>query len=204
MQLTVKGKQIDVGDSLRTHVRDSLITIAEKYFSDPIEGTVVFSRDGHLFRADIAVHAGKRILLQANALANEIYPAFDSAAEKIAKRLRRYKRRLRDHHTDAHKREALLAQYAVLAAENDNEPALEHEEPQKPVVIAEMTSEIETMTVSHAVMRLDLADLPALLFKNEAHGGMNLVYRRSDGNIGWLDPAGNRTSPPSNTPTSSN
>lgn len=189
MQLSVKGKQIDVGDSLRTHVLSSLENTVEKYFDNALEGAVHFSREGQSFRADISVHIGHNILIQSHSLAADPYAAFDSAGERVATRLRRYKRRLRDHHKDRAAKESMAAQQYVLAPENE-ETAESESGDADPVIIAEMTTEVETLTVGVAVMRMDLADLSALLFRNSAHGGLNMVYRRSDGNIGWVDPQG--------------
>ncbi len=186
MNLDVRGKQLDVGDSLRGHVTDRLIATCEKYFPNPIEGTVVFAKERHNFRCDIQVHAQRNVLLQAIDEADDPYVAFDKAAEKIDKRLRRYKRRLRDHHGKAEAKAEAATAY-VLEAEPDTETG-EDTEPSQPMVIAEMASEIEQMTVSQAVMRMDLAELPALLFRNSASGLLNMVYRRNDGNIGWVDP----------------
>src|ERR1700744_3469823 len=104
MQLSVKGKQIDVGEALRSHVEAQLKEITAKYFSDSLDAHVTFSREAHMFRADIAVHAGRGILVQSNGSANEPYPAFDQAADRIAKRLRRYKTRIKDHHQHASSR----------------------------------------------------------------------------------------------------
>lgn len=199
MQLTVKGKQLDVGDALRTHVAESLNSIVGKYFNNSIEASVVFSREAHLFRADIQVHVGRNIVLQSAADATEPYPAFDTACDKIAKRLRRYKRRLRDHHNGDAPAEALPAQYLVIQAESDDHASGEHEDTHhddahpedrtaQPVIVAEMQTSIDTMTVGEAVMRMELAEKPALMFRNRAHGGLNLVYRRADGNVGWVDP----------------
>lgn len=193
MQLTVKGKQLDVGDALRTHVADSLNSIVGKYFNKPIEANVVLTREAHLFKADIQVHVGRGIVLQSASDATEPYPAFDTACEKLAKRLRRYKRRLRDHHSvEAPVLEAVPARYQILEAEKD-ETHVEAEEAAaetaQPMVIAEMETTIATLSVSEAVMRMELADAPALMFRNGAHGRLNLVYRRADGNIGWVDPA---------------
>lgn len=191
MQLTVKGKQLDVGAAMRTHVADRLNVLASKYFDNPIESNVVFSRDAHLFRADVSMHVGRNMLLQSNGSANDPYLAFDQAADKMAKRLRRYKRRLRDHHRETQQQPVLPAQAYILEAEPDGEEEEEiRDEPIRPIVVAEMSTSIDSLTVSEAVMRLDLGDLPALMFRNSAHGGLNLVYRRSDGNIGWVDPAG--------------
>lgn len=186
MQLSVKGKQIDVGDALRNHVETQLKEITGKYFSSPLDAHVTFSREAHLFRADIAVHAGRGILLQSYATAGEPYPAFDVAAERIARRLRRYKNRIKHHDHDTGRRaEAMMASSFVLEGEDSRE----EEANDNPVVVAEMTTPIESLTVSEAVMRLDLADLPALMFVNRAHGGLNMIYRRPDGHIGWVDPS---------------
>lgn len=190
MQLTVKGKQIDVGDALRTHVADSLNSVVGKYFNNSLEANVVFSRDAHLFKADIQVHVGRGILLQSASEATEPYPAFDTACEKLGKRLRRYKRRLRDHHGSDAAAEALPARYQVLEAEPEDHSDEHAEEANgaAPLVVAEMQTTIDQLSVSEAVMRMELADRPALLFRNRAHGGLNMVYRRADGNVGWVDP----------------
>lgn len=189
MQLTVKGRQLDVGQALRSHVEDSLSAVTAKYFSNPIEATVVFSREAHLYRTDVSVHVGRNILLQSNAAADSPYGAFDQAADRVAKRLRRYKRRLKDHHKSASQDDSLRARTYVLEAEPEEGPD-DREEPAEHVVIAEMQTEIDALTVSEAVMRLDLGNLQALMFRNLAHGGLNVVYRRDDGNIGWVDPQG--------------
>jgi ribosomal subunit interface protein len=192
MQLSVKGKQLNVGDALRSHVSDSLSRILGKYFGDAIEVSVTISRDGHMYRAVVAAHVGRGIQVQAQGAAEEPYPAFDTAAEHLAKRLRRYKRRLRDHHKDSGpKAETLLAQQYILAGDDEEESAEDVGQGQ-PAVVAEMTTEIPSLTVSEAVMRMDLADQPALMFRNSSHSGLNMIYRRADGNIGWIDPRGNR------------
>jgi len=187
MQLSVKGKQIDIGDALRKHVESQLQEITGKYFNDSLDAHVTFSREAHLFRADITVHAGRGILLQSNATASEPYPAFDMAAQRIAGRLRRYKNKIKHHHREnGRDAEAFMASSFVL---NGAESEREEEANDNPVVVAEMTTPIETLSVGEAVMRLDLGDLPALMFRNGAHGGLNMIYRRTDGNIGWVDPA---------------
>ena len=192
MQLSVKGKQLNVGDALRSHVSDSLSRILGKYFGDAIEVGVTLARDGQMYRAVVAVHIGRGIQIQAQGDADQPYPAFDTAAEHLAKRLRRYKSRLRDHHKRSSRTaETLLAQQYILASDDDQETA-EDEVDGNPAVVAEMTTEIASLTVSEAVMRMDLADQPALMFRNSSHGGLNMIYRRSDGNIGWIDPRGNR------------
>ncbi len=195
MQVSITGKQFDVGDALRSHVEDRLANTVAKYFDHAIESTVVLSREGKgkLIRADISVHVGRGISLQGHAETDDAYGAFDAAADRIAKRLRRYKRRLRDHRkkSGAAETEALQAQQYILAETGENQA--EAAQNAQPVVVAEMTTAIETMTVGEAVMRMELAEAPVLVFQNSAHGGINVVYRRNDGNIGWIDPQGNPT-----------
>lgn len=189
MNLTVSGKQIDVGDSLRAHVERELVTAVGKYFGDAVEGAVVFSRDGYRFRADVSVHIGRNILVQGQGMATDVYAAYEIASDHVATRLRRYKRRLRDHHQRVVRDgQDVSARHVVLAAESDQPPDHEPVEP-GPAVVAEMRVDVPTLTVGEAVMRLDLAHEPALMFRNSANGLMNMVYRRTDGNIGWVDPA---------------
>jgi ribosomal subunit interface protein len=187
MKLSVKGKHIDVGDALRTHVETQLGEVVAKYFGDTLDAQVTFSRDAHLFRADITVTAGRGILLQSNASAVEPYPAFDAATTRLASRLRRYKHKIKQHnHENTREVQAMMANSFVLHGQDSER---EEQVNDNPAVIAEMTTPVESLTVSEAVMRLDLGDLPALMFRNRGHGGLNMIYRRPDGNIGWIDPA---------------
>ncbi|WP_207482199.1 ribosome hibernation-promoting factor, HPF/YfiA family [Arenibaculum pallidiluteum] len=189
MHLTVKGKQLDVGDALRTHVGETLDSLVSKYFTNPVDGTVILSRDAHLYTADVTVRVGRGILLQSRAEATEPYPAFDLAAERLAKRLRRNKRKLRDHHRSTDAPTLPAAQYILEAGPDDDHMDTEvGVNGHQPTVVAEMQTAIETLTVGEAVMRMDLADLPAMMFRNSAHGELNMVYRRPDGHVGWIDP----------------
>jgi ribosomal subunit interface protein len=190
MQISVKGKQLDVGEAWRSHVEDSLPAVVGKYFESAQDAQVTLAKQGTTFHVDMVVHIGKRILVQSHGATGDAYSAFDEAAEHLAKRLRRYKRRLRDHHHERPEQEdAMRAQQYVLAGENIES---ESEEKDEPMVIAEMETQIETLSVGEAVMRMDLANLPAMMFRNRAHGGLNMVYHRGDGHIGWVDPRGNR------------
>ncbi|MDD4616670.1 MAG: ribosome-associated translation inhibitor RaiA [Alphaproteobacteria bacterium] len=188
MNLSVKGKQIDVGDALRAHVKTRLDELVGKYFGDTMEATVTFSRDAHLFRADILISGKRGVLLQSTSSSSEPYPAFDSAVDRLSGRLRRHKTKLKQHHHDTtlEKVDSSVANAFVL---NGDASGSEDEVGDSPAIVAEMTTPIETLTVGEAVMRLDLKDLPALLFRNRSHGGLNMIYRRQDGNIGWVDPA---------------
>ena len=208
MQISVTGHQFDVGDALRGRVEGDLADTVDKYFDQAIEGNVVFSREAHGVRVDISVHVGRGIMLQGHGQAENARAAFDGALDRIAKRLRRHKRRLRDHHRDRKtepRDDVFQAQQYILSGEGEDEDTDEAEsdvdqiedlisddgnEP-NPVIIAEMTTRIDSLTVGEAVMRMDLADQPALVFRNSGHGGLNVIYRRTDGNIGWIDPEGN-------------
>lgn len=202
MELTVQGKQIDVGDALREHIENKITDLDQKYFNNTTTATVTLSKEGHghgQFKAHISVMIGKNITVIVDALAGDPYGAFDSAAEKAAKRMRRYKKRFRDHHARAEKTpedEITKARNYVLAANVGNEEIEEQDNNfdgvpigDDPVVIAEISTDIETMSVSDAVMRMDLSDQNAMMFRNAANNQINMVYRRADGNVGWVDPA---------------
>ena len=184
MQVTVQGRQIDVGQSLRAHVEERLEDVTSKYFGNAIEARVIFSHSAHMFKADVSVHVGRGVVVQTTGDATEIYPAFDAATDKVGKRLLKLKGRLRDHHKD----EAVHMAELNAAAQNDNAPAVETHD--GPAIVAEMPTHIGVMSVAEAAMYMDLADLPALMFKNSAHGELNMIYRRHDGAVGWVDPTG--------------
>lgn len=185
MEISINGKRLDVGGALRGHIEEHLTTTVAKYFSKAHDAAVTISREARLFRADISVHPIRGVLAKGHASADDAYAAFDAAAEHIAKQLRRYKRRLNDHHKGRGGEVSIPAQQYVIAAETEEE---ELPEQGQPVIIAELPTEISTLSVGEAVMRMDLADVPALMFRNRANGGLNVVYRRPDGNIGWIDP----------------
>ena len=192
MQVAVRGKQFRIGDTLREHIETAVTRIAAKYFGNPLDAAVTVTRDGSVVRADISVHVGRRIQIRGHGQASEPYAAFDAANEKIDKQLRRFKRRIRDHHQRGTEPEEVDAQEVVFAARDD---AATPESPDgdgewQPVVVAEMTTNIRTLSVEEAVMHMELADAPVLLFQNAAHDGLNVVFRRADGNIGWIDPLG--------------
>ena len=193
MDITVSGKQVAIGEAFPAYAEERLDVPVEKYFDRGIESNVTVSRAGNGLRRDISVHPGRGIVVRSQGEADAAPPAFDLARERIAKRLRRYKRRLRDHNRKEKseaKQNPLNAQRYVIEQPADEEaPETETiEGADNPVVIAETTTELETLTVSEAVMFLDLAHRAALVFRNAGNGRMNVVYRRRDGNIGWVDP----------------
>ena len=201
MQLTVQGKQMDVGEALRVHVSEKLEDLNQKYFNRAIDAVVTLSPEASLTKTHISIRVGKDIMVMSDATEHDAYVSFDHAAEKVAKQLRRYKKMLRDHHERMDEtpeaeilkaRDYVLATTGTEAKEQDNEENLS-ETGDNPAVIAEMVTNIQAMTVSEAVMRLDLSGENAILFRNPNHDGLNMVYRRSDGNIGWVDPEGNHS-----------
>ena len=190
MKILVTGKQLDIGEALRTHVRERLEAGVRKYFDHPLAAHVTISREAHGFRADCSVQVGSGMVLQSHGEAGDAYASFDLAADKLEKRLRRHKRRLKSHHNGRRTElPAVIAQSYVIAAEEVADDDRADANSGQPVVIAETTTKIPTITAGEAVMRLDLAEAPALMFRNSAHGRINMVYRRTDGNIGWIDPA---------------
>jgi ribosomal subunit interface protein len=196
MQITVSGKQVDLSDALRTRVSEQLDHIAGKYFDHALEANVTFSRARSFFTCDINVHAGRGLTLRGEGEAADANSAFDDAAEHIAKRLRRYRRRVNEHSRDvAHKERPQAArQYTLRQEDAEGEPAVTEingtlQAATYATVIAETAAEITSLTVSDAVMRMDLADQQVLMFRNSATGVLNVVYRRNDGHIGWIDPA---------------
>ena len=187
MEITVTGRNIDVGDALTLHARDHLEDAVEKYFEQARDAQVSFTHEGSTMRADISVHPGPRgLVVQGSGSADDPYAAFDAALARIAKQLRRYKRRLNDHHRGRETEDVLAAQQYVIQPDHDDELDAAGTDP---VIIAEMPTHIATLTVSEAVMRMDLADAPVMMFRNRANDALNVVYRRADGNIGWIDPA---------------
>jgi len=187
MKYQISGKQIDIGEALQTHVRDELGAVVQKYAERPTDAQVVFSKNAHEYVCEAVVHLSTGLTAQAKSHATEIYAAFDECANKMEKQLRRYKRRLKDHHKERpNPVEVLGGASYILASEeghDDSEP-----ESLQPMIIAEMETRIPTISVGEAVMQMELAHAPVLMFRNEKTNGVNVVYRRDDGNIGWIDP----------------
>ena len=195
MQVQVTGKHVDVGDALRMRVSDDLTNSIGKYFERGGGADVVVTREGHAFKVDCAVTLASGQQLQSHGLGGDAHAAFSVALEKIEARVRRYKKRLKDHHPAAIAKQAEAAAYFVIRAPEGDEDLLEDDdlsqldgEAPGAMIIAETEKPIRTMTVSMAVMDLDLTECQTIVFRNAAHGGLSVVYRRPDGNIGWIDP----------------
>lgn len=194
MELQVHGKQMDLGTALRSYVEDKADDINEKYDVRTTHFTVTFSPEGHSqprTRAHISIQLGGNMVVVADATEKDAYVAFDTASEKAAKQIRRYKRKIRDHHAreeTAQGVEALNATQYILSAAPEQDDEAEVPENFEPAVIAEMSNAVMTLGVADAVMHMDLAGEQAFVFRNAKNGAINVVYRRSDGNIGWIDP----------------
>ena len=196
MKVQISGKHVDVGDALRSRISDELASSIGKYFERGGDADVVVSRTGHSFRVDCAVRLASGQGLESHALGGDAHSAFGGALTKIEARIRRYKRRLKNHHHPT--RDGEVARVTVLRApdlddESDGWDEIGHDgfdghEPPRGIVIAETQAPLKTMTVSAAVMEMDLTESQAVVFRNAAHGGLAVVYRRTDGNIGWVDP----------------
>lgn len=184
MSLRVSGKNMDVGETLRTTAEDHIDAVVGKYFDGGYDGQLTLEPEGNGFRADCMVHLDTGVVLSASASANDATSAYESMAAHIEKRLRRYKRKLKNHrrHNNGN---GDYADYVIALSED----GFELDDNDAPPVIAETTQSLRTMSVGEAVMELDLSQSDVIVFRHAGHGGMNVVYRRADGNIGWIDPA---------------
>ncbi len=184
MKININGLHMDIGDSLRESVQNSLPGSISKYSESPISADVTFSKEQHEIKCDCSVHLSTGMRVQASGRGGDAYAAFDQTCERLEKQLRRYKRRLKDHNRKLPV-EKIQASAFVIEAEKD-----ENEEPAdlNPVIIAESSTAIPTLSVGEAVMHMEMGGENLLMFNNEQNGSLNVVYRRDDGNIGWIDP----------------
>jgi ribosomal subunit interface protein len=190
LNVRVTGRNIDVGEALRGKIQEELEAGIGRYITRDGEAVVTLDKQRHLYHVETIVHLDSGISLESNGEASEPHAAFATALEKIEKRVRRYKRRLKDHHG---KSAAPLPREEVAynVIEHDADQAEESFDDSNagPAVIAETKKSVKTMTVATAVMQLELGLSPVLMFRNPRSGELNVVYRRHDGNIGWIDPA---------------
>ena len=187
MRYQISGKQIDIGEALQIHVKTELDIVIQKYAERPTDANIVFSRSAHEYVCETTIHLSTGLTAQAKAHATEIYAAFEACSTKMEKQLRRYKRRLKDHHKDRVQPVELMGASSYILASEDSPDAAEPETLQ-PIIVAEMETQIQSFSVGEAVMQMELAGAPVLVFRNESNDGLNVVYRRDDGNIGWIDP----------------
>jgi ribosomal subunit interface protein len=191
LQVQIAGKKLEVGVALQERIAFGLESRISKYFNRTGEAFVTVAKPGWAFYVDCSIHLPSGVTLQAHGEGEDGYQAFEMALDKIETRVRRYKNRLRNHRAkDGAVAVEMAAERIILprdeSGEADEAGANGHGE--APAIVAESDTKIQTMTVSMAVMQLELADLPAMMFRSAAHGRLNMVYRRPDGNVGWVDP----------------
>jgi ribosomal subunit interface protein len=190
MEIKVTGRKINVGEALTTHIEDRLNLIAEKYFNRSIDAAVIMSKESHLYHADCTFHVNQGVTMQGHGEADDPYGAFEDAAEKVEKQLRRYKRRIKNHHNSVSRDAVIeLFKHTTLAPHDEevNEEAMSHDDHQ-PLIIAETHKEIPTLSVGDATMFMDLANESVFMFRNAKSNSLEVVYKRSDGNFGWISP----------------
>lgn len=188
MRYQISGKNLDVGDALQTHVKDELAGVVQKYAERPTEAYVTFSKDAHEFVCESSVHLSTGLTVNAKARSADIYASFDGCAEKMEKQLRRYKRRLKDHHNQRTTPVEVFGASAYTLAHDEQVDQASEPESLQPIIVAETQTKIKSLSVGEAVMQMELAGENVLVFKNDSAKRMNVVYKRSDGNIGWIDP----------------
>lgn len=184
MLIKVNGKHIDIGDALRTHVETELPASVAKFAENPIDGAATFSKDKHEIKCDCTVHLSSGMTAQAAGRGGDAYAAFDQASERLEKQLRRYKRRLKDHPRKSPIEKIDAAAFIIESAPEEDEAPVD----MQPVIIAESSTAIPTLSVGEAVMHMEMGGETVLMFHNEQNGSLNVVHRREDGNIGWIDP----------------
>jgi len=196
MQIQVVSKGIDVSEVLRERIQARVEDAIEKFAHRPGEAFIVIEREGHGFRVDCSVHLSSGMILQSRGTDNDAYKAAESALDKMEKRLRRYKRKLTDHRASRGEGRAaahMVLQSRALDEDTTDDDADAKGEVVEPVIVAESTTDVPNLTVGMAVYELELANAPVLVFRNAAHDAVNIVYRRPDGHIGWIDPERSQT-----------
>ncbi|MEM9733521.1 MAG: ribosome-associated translation inhibitor RaiA [Pseudomonadota bacterium] len=185
MTLRISGKNMDIGESLKSRIEDRMTDAVDKYFGNGFSGHVNMEKSGAFFETDCMLHLDSGVILQTSGRETDPHQSFEKAADRIEKRLRRYKRKLRGHN-NSNSGEEHAAAYAIMTMPAEEEEVAEDF---APAVVAESTKTVRTQTVAMAVMQLELMDGPVHVFRNAGSGTVNVVYRRADGNIGWIDPA---------------
>ncbi|HXW19893.1 MAG TPA: ribosome-associated translation inhibitor RaiA [Roseiarcus sp.] len=185
MTLRVSGKNLAIGESLRQHVLEKVESVVARYFDGTVSGHVVIAPEGSGYRSDCALHLSSGATLLAEGKAHEPYASFDQAADRVERRLRRYNKRLKERHPDGGgEGGALVASYMIEAPDEDSEEKGGF----APVIVAEGSARLKSLSVASAVMELDLTGAPLVVFQHAGSARLNIVYRRRDGAIGWLDP----------------
>lgn len=183
MQVHISGQHLSIGESLSLYSKERIISVVSKYFEHAVSANIHFSKSSYLFVCDLMVNegTGRHIVIKSSAECDDIYSAFDQSLAKLEKQLRKYKTKIKDHHKNK------ISEVYTDAVKYVIEPYREDYEGDAPVTIAEQPVKIGTFSVSEAIMKMDLENLPALMFKNSSSNRMNVVYYRKDGNVAWVD-----------------
>lgn len=185
MTLRVSGKNLSIGEALQDHARNRITAAVGRYFDGPVTGHVTIETEGSGYRADVTLHLTSGMTLQVDGRAHDPYPCFDQAADKLERRLRRYKSRLRDRHPVG----AVAIDISMIPDRTIEQPGDEpHAEDYSPLIVAETKKPLRALSVAAAVSELDMSGAPVLVFRHSGSDHVNVVYRRSDGHIGWIDP----------------
>jgi ribosomal subunit interface protein len=196
MDIQVTGKHLDLGDALRTYVTERVEKLLEKYHSRGTSAHILVEKEHGLFNTTCTVHLTSGLSLQGKGVSGEAHASADESFDHLEKRLRRYRRRLKDHHKNASDRSDAVAlsvmDYVLHQSDGEGEPEQTDESDLAPAIVAETQTAIHELSVGDAVMAMDLANKSFLIFKNAGHGHLNVVYRRDDGHIGWIDPSGTK------------
>ena len=190
MNIQVNGKQIDIGDSLRNHTAEKTVELISKYSNSATDISVTFAKDRYEYQCVISLHLSTGINAQSRGKATDIYECFENSLDKIGKQLRRYKRRLKNHHFERNEPIEFFnaSSYVISNNDKDSEADAFEKESLKPLIIAEMQTKIPKISVGEAVMQMELSSSNMLIFRNSSHDKINVVHLREDGNIGWVDP----------------
>ncbi len=194
MHFKIFGKQVKVGETFSKYAEINLIEAVNKYFPNAISSIVSLSKKNKIFYIIIVLHITKKMEFTAQSNGETARTAFDSTLEKLSKQLRRYKRKIKNHkqNENSHKSNALDAQFQIINEPSSSNLKKEHNNDDEPLIFAELDTEIEELTVVDALEKMKLGNISALMFRNKKHSGLNMIYKRDDGLIGWVDPRGNR------------
>lgn len=197
MTLQVTGKNVDAGDAFQTYIHDKISIVLEKYIGPKFSGHVRLEKEKSRFRTDCSIRLKTGLMVEAHGTGTDAYASADMAVDRLDKRVRRYKRRLKDHHQRRNEgngsvpAEVMARDYVLQLTDDEN---IADSESDHPMIIAENQRGIQELTVGEAVMHLDLAESPFFIFRNAGDGQLNVVYRRPDGNVGWIDPSADASS----------
>ena len=191
MNFKIFGKQVKVGETFSKYAELNLLESIQKYFPNPISSIISVSKNNKLFHIIIVLHINKKMEFTAQSSGQTAKLAFNETLEKLSKQLRRYKRKIKNYKNN-NKAKSLNAQFHIINEPPTSISKQKETNYQEPLIFAELDTEIEELTVIDALEKMKMGNISALMFRNKKHSGLNMVYKRDDGLIGWVDPRGNR------------